>query len=214
MVERLESSVVVAGGIRRACADADDPAGDRTYEPQSTWATADEVFALVYRQVRKLAAGRDVDDLVQAAAEQALASLPTFAGRSALSTWTFRICYVTIRKHDRWYRRWLRRFTLTEDGETPEVATEAETGADELLERAQRAARLRAGLALMSPMRRAVIVLHDFEGFSVEEIAKIVGATPAAVRSRLRDGRKALAETLASDPYFGFEACGGGRGGP
>ena len=102
-----------------------DAAAD-SRESQPTSATTDELFALVYRQVRKLAGRRDIDELAQAAAEQVIRGLPTFAGRSALSTWTFRICYLTIRKHDRWYRRWLRRFAFTDDGQVPEVAAEGE----------------------------------------------------------------------------------------
>src|SRR5262245_47962550 len=62
---------------------------------------ADELFSLVYRQMRSLAGGRpDFDDLVQIAAEQAVRSVPSFAGRSKLSTWTYRICYVTVLRHE------------------------------------------------------------------------------------------------------------------
>jgi RNA polymerase sigma-70 factor (ECF subfamily) len=204
-MERVQSRVVL--GARRASVRpeaASAPCGS-----PATAATADEVFALVYRQIRKLAGSRDIDELTQAAAEQAIRSLPRFAARSSLSTWTFRICYLTVRKHDRWYRRWLRRFALTADGELPDRAAELEAAADDHLVSGERAERLRAALSMLSPKRRAVVVLYDLEGCSVEEIATIVGAHPRAVRSRLRDGRKALAEALSSDPYFGVEACRG-----
>jgi DNA-directed RNA polymerase specialized sigma24 family protein len=56
-----------------------------------------------------------------------------------------------------------------------------------------------------------VVVLHDLEGFTVDEVAQIVEALPRAVRSRLRDGRRALAEILSRDPYFGVEATSRGR---
>lgn len=167
----------------------------------------EEVFALVYRQIRKLAGPRDVDELTQLAAEQVLQSLPRFEGRSQLSTWTFRICYLTVRKHDRWYRRWLRRFTLTSDGELPERERQDMSAPDDRVEEQRRAQRLRRALEELSPKRRDVIVLHEIEGLSIEEIAQIVGAAPVAVRSRLRDGRKMLATILANDPYFGDEAC-------
>ena len=169
-------------------------------------ATREAIFALVYRQMRVLAGHRDVDELAQAAAEQAIKGLPRFEGRSELSTWTYRICYLTVRKHDRWYRRWLKRFTLTLDGALPDPASEARAG-DERLEEQERALRLREALDGLSAKRRAVIVLHDLEGRSVDEIATIVGAAPAAVRSRLRDARKALAERLSGDSYFGDRAC-------
>jgi len=78
---------------------------------------------------------------------------------------------------------------------------------DDRVEEQRRAQRLRRALEELSPKRRDVIVLHEIEGLSIEEIAQIVGAAPVAVRSRLRDGRKMLATILANDPYFGDEAC-------
>jgi RNA polymerase sigma-70 factor (ECF subfamily) len=113
---------------------------------------------------------------------------------------------VTLRKHDRWLRRWLRRFTLSENGELPETATDAATP-DEAMLRDERIRRVRHALGQLSSRRRAVVVLYDMEGLSIEEIATIVHAHPTAVRSRLRDGRHALAQLLANDPYFGIEAC-------
>ncbi len=172
----------------------------------------DEVFALVYRQMRKLAGSRDVEELTQVAVEQVLRALPRFEGRSQLSTWTFRICYLTVRKHDRWYRRWLRRFTLTADGELPEATPALGVArSEEGIERKQRAARLRAALESLSAKQRAAVVMHDIDGLSIDEVAQIVGAAPVAVRSRLRDGRRMLAKVLANDPYFGDEACREGR---
>jgi RNA polymerase sigma-70 factor (ECF subfamily) len=205
MVERLENSVALTARFAVSPSGVEHDARG----PREMSVTGDELFALVYRQVRKLAGHRDVDELAQAAAEQAIRSLPSFEGRSSLATWTFRICYLTIRKHDRWYRRWLRRFALTNDGEVPDVPLAAEASVEEQLAADERAVRLRAALGQLSPKRRTVVVLRDLEGFSVEEVAGIVGAEPAAVRSRLRDGRKALAKLLASDPYFGVEACTG-----
>jgi RNA polymerase sigma-70 factor (ECF subfamily) len=205
MAERIQSGVTFAAPTAmRPVVDGHD-ARPALASP----ATTDEIFTLVYRQVRKLAGNRDVDELAQAAAEQVLRSLPAFAGQSTLSTWTFRICYLTIRKHDRWLRRWLRRFAFTDDGLTPEVSSDLEAFGDERLVCSERASRLRAALDLLSARRRAVVVLHDLEGFSVDEVAHIVDADPIAVRSRLRDGRKALAQHLARDPYFGLEACHG-----
>jgi RNA polymerase sigma-70 factor, ECF subfamily len=171
--------------------------------------TPETVFALVYRQMRSLAGHRDLDELVQVAAEQALRSLPSFAGRSKLSTWTFRICYLTVRKHDRWYRRWLRRFTLTDDGELPELTDNSDDAlaSDDRLVREERLKCLRTALQGLSQHRRTTVILHDLEGLSIDEIADVVAARPRAVRSRLRDGRAALAKTLARDPYFGDQAC-------
>ena len=66
---------------------------------------------------------------------------------------------------------------------------------------------MRESVERLSPKRRAVVVLHDLEGIGVDEIAVIVDANVLTVRSRLRDGRRDLCRLLASDPYFGDEAC-------
>jgi RNA polymerase sigma-70 factor, ECF subfamily len=165
-----------------------------------------EIFTLVYRQMRSLAGARpEFDDLVQMAAEQAIRSLASFEGRSKLSTWTYRICYVTLLRHERWYRRWLRRFALTHRGEMPELP--AEEPSDTALEQRERAARLRIAVEQLSPKRRAVLVLHDLEGHPLDAVAIIVRANPLTVRSRLRDARKDLARILSGDAYFGDEPC-------
>jgi RNA polymerase sigma-70 factor, ECF subfamily len=164
-----------------------------------------EVFPLVYRQMRSLAGGRaDFDDLVQTAAEQVLRSVASFEGRSKLSTWSYRICYLTVLRHERWYRRWLRRFTLSERGDLESEALACE---EPTLDELERGARLRKAVTRLSPKRRTVVVLHDLEGHSIDEIAGIVVAKPLTVRSRLRDGRRDLARILGADPYFGDEAC-------
>jgi RNA polymerase sigma-70 factor (ECF subfamily) len=204
MVNRPRGSVLLLRPLLTVAeVSSSSSAGATTDEVK---ASRDEIFGLVHRQMRALAGRREVDELVQVAAEQAIRGLPKFEGRSKLSTWTFRICYLTVRKHDRWNRRWLRRFVLSKDGELPET-TSAGSDPDERYLREERVVRVRAALEQLSPRRRAVVVLHDMEGLSIDEIAAIVGAKTVAVRSRLRDGRNALAALLAQDPYFGVDAC-------
>jgi RNA polymerase sigma-70 factor (ECF subfamily) len=166
-----------------------------------------ELFALVYRQMRGFAGlSQDIDDLVQIALEQVVRGRPTFGARAAISTWTHQICYRTWLKHRRWYGRWLRRFSLTDDGTLPEPGG-SELATVDALEQREREKRLHAALERISPKRRAVVVLHDLQGLGVEEIALIVEAPPLTVKSRLRDGRKLLTQALADDPYFGEAAA-------
>jgi RNA polymerase sigma-70 factor (ECF subfamily) len=191
-----------AKGVDPAAPHRDEPA----YSPAEF---RNEVFHLVYRQMHALA-GRsaDLNDLAQTAAEQAFRSLSSFEGRSSPSTWTYRVCYFTLLKRRRFYQRWLRRFAYTEDVASERLLVETAPDGGELLERRERARRLRAALDRVSPKRRAVVILHDLEELEIAEIAEIVGAKETTVRSRLRDGRKRLAEELHGDPYFGSEACG------
>jgi RNA polymerase sigma factor (sigma-70 family) len=162
----------------------------------------DHVFTLVYRQMNALW-GRhrgDFDDLVQIAAEQALRGLSSFRGESELSTWTYRVCYHTVQKQQRWSSRWMRRFTL----DAPQADSPARhKAAGDALEERERTERLYAALDRLSSKRRAVVVMRDLEGLGMAEIAAIVSANEATVRSRLRDARKDLARLLTNDPYFG-----------
>jgi RNA polymerase sigma-70 factor (ECF subfamily) len=161
----------------------------------------EQIFELVYRQMRSLSAGRerDLDDLVQDAMEQALRSLPSFQGRSKLSTWTFQVCYRTLLKRRRTWARWLKRFSFTHTGDLPEPSVPQA----EIPLRRERIARLHQALATLGTKKRVVVTLHDLEGHSSEEIANLVGAKIGTVRSRLRDGRRELLTALRADPFFG-----------
>lgn len=174
----------------------ESPAGS-TLDP-----SIEQVFALVYRQMRSLVAGKDheFEDLVQDAMEQALKSLPSFEGRSKLSTWTFQVCYRTLLKRRRSWGRWFRRFSFTSTGELPEPPPPP---VHEPALRRERVERLEDALARIPAKKRSVVLLHDLEGHSSEEIAEIVGAKLGTVRSRLRDGRRELLAALEADPYFG-----------
>ncbi len=166
----------------------------------------DELLALLYRQLRRLAGPRsDLDDIVQAAAERALKSLPRFEGRAQLSTWTYGVAYRTLLDHDRWYARFKRRYIHAEDVETAEQPTPVDSEA--LLIEVERARRLYVALDQLPQAKRAVLILHDLEGLPASEVATVVGVNEGTVRSRLRDGRAKLVQLLARDPLFRSGEC-------
>ena len=166
----------------------------------------DELLALVYRQMRSLTGpGQELDDLVQAAAERALKALPTFQGRCALSTFTYGIVYRTLIDHQRWYRRFQRRFTATRDDDESDEPSFPRSSESDLRE-LERARRLYIALDELPGEKRATLVLHDLEGLDVAQVATISSANERTVRSRLRDARKKLAELLLRDPLFDPEA--------
>jgi RNA polymerase sigma-70 factor (ECF subfamily) len=161
----------------------------------------DELLALLYRQMRALAGPRqDLDDLVQAAAERTVKALERFEGRASLSTFTYGIVYRTLIDHQRWFRRFQRRFTLDprDEVEDPTFPRSSETDLREL----ERARRLYCALDELPNEKRAALILHDLEGLDVADVAAISGANELTVRSRLRDAHKKLAEILRKDPLF------------
>ncbi|MDE7295254.1 MAG: RNA polymerase sigma factor, partial [Oscillospiraceae bacterium] len=58
---------------------------------------------------------------------------------------------------------------------------------------------LKAALESLKPDYRAVILLHYYEGFSVREIASLLGLTVTAVTTRLQRGREALKKFLTEN---------------
>jgi RNA polymerase sigma-70 factor (ECF subfamily) len=161
----------------------------------------DELLALLYRQMRSLAGPRqDLDDLVQAAAERALKALERFEGRASLSTFTYGIVYRTLIDHQRWFRRFQRRFAFDSREEPEDLAFPRSSETD--LRELERARRLYAALDTLPNEKRATLILHDLEGLDVADVATISGVGELTVRSRLRDAHKKLAEILRQDPLF------------
>jgi len=148
----------------------------------------------------------DFEDLVQAAAAEAWRSLPTFQGKSELGTWIYTVCYRVVSNHRRWWRRYQLRFSLGVD----ELVASERALPPELLDERARVERVRLLVGRMSDKYRAVVMLHDLEGFTVSEIAGIVRANELTVRSRLRDGRKQLRRLVELDPTLALgEATSG-----
>ncbi|HEY3500449.1 MAG TPA: RNA polymerase sigma factor [Polyangiaceae bacterium] len=162
-----------------------------------------ELFEQVYRRMRNLVSENDpdFDDLVQAAAAEVWRALPSFEGRSELGTWIYTVCYRVLSNYRRWWRRYLLRFTVGIE----DVFVNPEPLPSELLDERARVQRVRSLLGRMSDKYRAVVLLHDIEGYSVAEIAEIVRANELTVRSRLRDGRKQFRRLLELEPEPALE---------
>ena len=168
--------------------------------PALPWAHVSErdLFGLVYRCMRTLVTreDRDFEDLVQAAATEVWRARESFQGRSQLPSWIYGVCYRVLLNHRRFWRRFQLRFDI---GLADEPTSDAPHSLD-LLDERQRAEMLREVLRRLSDKHRAVVVLHDLEGFDVDDIAGIVGANTLTVRSRLRDGRRQLRRLLKLRP--------------
>jgi RNA polymerase sigma-70 factor (ECF subfamily) len=82
--------------------------------------------------------------------------------------------------------------------------------ADMTLEPAQKldlkeeSAVIEASLKSLPEAQRAVLILHDLEGFQYQEISEIIGASIGTVRSRLHYGRIKLKELL--DSYYATQS--------
>jgi RNA polymerase sigma-70 factor (ECF subfamily) len=162
-----------------------------------------ELVAMVHRQMRSLTGpSNDLEDLTQAALEQVVRVLERFRGDGEVSTFTYRICVNVVLNHRRWWRRWLARFALDDDG--PEGADSALGPVELTLER-ERLVELYACLDRLAPAKRVTLILADLEELPASRIAEIMRCPEPTVRSRLRQARGELTALLSRAPAFAEE---------
>jgi RNA polymerase sigma-70 factor (ECF subfamily) len=130
----------------------------------------------------------DGDDLYQEAVLRAYDKLNGLRDESRFRSWFFA---TLLSRHRSRVRRPRREGLPIEDliGRRDEPVGEDGALWEEERRQADRASRALAGL---KPDQREAIVLHDIEGFSVEEVADMQGGTVSAVKSRLTRGRERL----------------------
>jgi RNA polymerase sigma-70 factor (ECF subfamily) len=159
----------------------------------------EDAFATLYRTYQKrlfsylfrlVGDAARCEELVDDVLFDAWRGAARFQGQSRVSTWLFGIAHhkaVNVLRQ--------RRIHLDEEPalDLPEPAESV----DEALARSDLAERLRECLALLSPAHREVVELTLTEGFSVEEIAGIVGCPPGTVKTRMFHARRALRAILA-----------------
>ena len=160
---------------RAACADV--PAFEALYRRHHR-----RVHGVIVRLVGQ--AGARAEDLTQEAFVRAWQALPSFRFESAVSTWLHRLAVNTALME----LRARRSRPVADDDEdaldglsTPDTAGRAVLGRD--LERA---------VATLPPRARAVLVLHDVEGWKHEEIAAELGMAVGSSKAQLHRARGLL----------------------
>jgi RNA polymerase sigma-70 factor, ECF subfamily len=146
----------------------------------------------------------EAEEAVQAGYLKAFASIGEFAGRSALSTWLTRIvineALARLRSNRRRTNQLAKRGVAVLDdyrealmrGSQPEPA-------DAELARGQLRLMIERAVAALPTPFRAVFVLREVEGLSVEETAEVLAIPPATVKTRLLRARRRLQDLLAPD---------------
>ena len=117
--------------------------------------------------------------------------LDRFDGKSAFSTWLYRVttntCYDVLRRAKRHLAEPL-----------PEYHDPADARAQDDLDAVELRPELRDALAAIPDEFRAAVVLSDLEGLPVAEVAEILDVPPGTVKSRVFRGRRLLAELLGN----------------
>ena len=130
-----------------------------------------------------LGSSADAEDAVQETLLKYLQSAPIFETAEHEKAWLLRVAANHCR--DVYRRRTRHPQTSLEELDLAAPGTESR----ELLD----------ALMTLPEKVRAVLVLHYVEGYRVEEVAKIIGRTPSAVKMRLQKGRRLLAQQYGKE---------------
>ena len=141
----------------------------------------------LYRLARHLAdSASDADDLIHEMWLRAARGASRFAGRSRIRTWLTGILLNCIRE---WRRASARRAEVDLEDDQAFAPDDPPAGLDRVdLERA---------LAAVAPGYREVLLLHDVEGYTHQEIAGLLGIEVGTSKSQLTRARRAVVRALA-----------------
>jgi len=146
----------------------------------------------------------EAEEAVQAAYVSAFAAMDRFEGRSALSTWLVRITVNEALGRKRAQRR--RRAHLEnagvpvlEDYRDKLMRGSQAPAPDAAVAREQLRALLEHEVGALPENFRAVFVLREIEGLSVEETADALAIPQATVKTRLLRARRRLQDALAPE---------------
>ncbi len=171
--------------LARAAASGDGRAFEALYRRHSR-----RVYAVVWR----LAGGQAAraEDLVQESFIRAWQALPAFRFESAFTTWLHRLAVNTALME-------LRGRSGNEDRETDDAMLEHIGTADTAGQRVREQLDLERAVATLPPRARAVLVLHDIEGWKHEEIATELGMAVGSSKAQLHRARNLLRKRLGED---------------
>jgi RNA polymerase sigma-70 factor (ECF subfamily) len=147
---------------------------------------------------RLLGPGLAAEEAVAEALFRALQRLDGFRGDAAFGTWVHRIvCRVASdrfreRARERGRRERLRLRVEAGDPVAGAGVGRVARGPARRAGQAEDRARLRAAVDRLPPRQRLVVVLHVWEGLSLQEIGRVLAVRYATVKSHLSHARRAL----------------------
>jgi RNA polymerase sigma-70 factor (ECF subfamily) len=129
------------------------------------------------------------EELTQDVFVRAWERLGSFRGESAFSTWLHRVAVNVVLAQRRSEGRRNARVALVEDVDFVETAGCPRASAAERMD-------LEAAIATLPAATRTVFVMHDVEGYTHDEIARMTGRAEGTSKALLHRARRALRERL------------------
>lgn len=193
------------GGLQKPAGAADDrelvrraQADDKEAFEELVRRHQHRVFAVAGGILRRR---EDVEDIAQQAFVKAYFSLKRFDQRAAFSTWLYKItvneCWDMLRKKK--VRPLVYESDLSEEQARQVIASEEKvhTGPD-VSERLAARQQVEELLDVLDERDRLMLILKEVEGFSIEEIAEILGLNANTVKVRLFRARRRIVTQSAA----------------
>ncbi len=169
--------------------------GDSRAQEQLFRSYAAATYALIRRLIPRKAVA---DDLFQDTFVEVLQSLRSFRGEAPLGAWIGRVAASKCLMHLRspWHRSLIWLDQVAVEDAMPETAAASpralETDAAARID-------LQAALAALPAQSRAVVWLHDVEGYTHGEIAELFGKSVSFSKSQLMRAHLRLRELLGAE---------------
>lgn len=162
--------------------------GDREAFDQLVVRYQRDIYRLCYRYVNN---HEDANDLTQEVFLRAWRAIGRFRGRSAVSTWFYRIG-VNACLNFRAARR-------PPAQELPETLADPRMGAAQRVEHAQQARRVREAVARLPEKQRATLILKIYHELTHQEVAQVLGSTVGTVKANLFHALGNLRKLVAAE---------------
>jgi RNA polymerase sigma-70 factor (ECF subfamily) len=160
--------------------------GDKVAQREFYDRHVDRIFGLAQRMVGDQAAARDCTQLTFI---RLFDRLRSFRGEAALSTWVHAVAVNVMLEWRRKTKNWRRSEVDLEAARDVAAPSPVFDGiVNETIRRA---------IDALGARYRAVVVMHDIEGYTHEEIGAALGIGTAASKTRLSRAHKKLKEALA-----------------
>lgn len=160
----------------------------------------DRLYYLAFRLTGQQA---EAEDLFQELLIKAFGMLDDLVAIEEPGSWLSRVMYNLFVDERRRFAR--RRLHTVDEGFLPGEGLEGLAGGDDPVhdnERLQKLKQLDRALSQLSEEHRIVVLLHDTEGYKLEEIQKLMDIPIGTVKSRLHRARARLREILSADGTF------------
>jgi RNA polymerase sigma-70 factor (ECF subfamily) len=150
----------------------------------------------------------DAEDLVQDVLLKLYPRRDELAGIEQLRPWLAKVLY---RQYVDCARRRARSplsalaESAHDEGDPLDAVAAPEDGPDAHAERGEWRDHILAALGQLNPEQRAVVVMHDVEGYSLEELEPLLEAPLGTLKSRLHRARQRLRAHLGMEPFAAVE---------